>query len=1402
MTMPPYFESVRQRASKRWLQLEQDPDLAGPWNQLFKQVQIPRHVLSELLQNADDAGATEASVRIEDQVFIFEHNGQDFTEEHFQSLCRFGYSNKRSLHTIGFRGIGFKSTFSLGEKVELFTPSLSVCFFAQRFTEPVWVSSNPPTKNFTCIHVEIADQFRKKEIEKNLAEWTKSPFSLLFFKNLRRLKIGEVDVNWISQGTGPIPESEWMALAGNEEKSFLLIRSGLESFPENATAEIRKERMLGISEESDIPPCEVVIVLGVKGKLFVVLPTGVQTELPFACNAPFLQDPARLKIKDPETSPTNRWLLERAGELAASAMLKWLSMHDSHSSDRSRAYGLFPDVNRQDPSLEGSCGAIVEESFQKALGGKGILLAEDGNLYPAKKAVSIPDTILDVWPPEQAGLLFDTDARPVLCREISSADRNKLINWGFVEEITKQKILSILQQEHLPQPAHWHQLAKLWTYLAPEMTSYRAFISVNKVKIVPVQGKKVLYDSSEVVRLGERKILESQEDWNFLDRYLLAMNQKWTRYLAEQRRTYLEMYSEKNVQIEMAYDLLKKIGLEDTNDVKKLIDGVAKKYFQNEWSLSGSVQLAQIAAKLNAPVSESFHYVNRDGKLKSSEMSIYFDEHGSLEAIMPYPRRASQLLHEDYCKYFKSCSAEDWKKWIESGNSKLLTFIPLIQKKANIYGRREIVEEAKRRGHEGDLAYHYVTHNFVVEDWDFEEVYWGTWKNVALSDESIWTKLVERMLAQKDTYWSKAKGARLLHQATTGSTRAMTYDPVLPSWVLRLRELPCFKDVQGFIRKPEYLMRRTAETWPLMDFEPFVQAHLDVEANKPLFDLLGVQSRPTGPDRLLNSLRALAKAEKPPIHEVEKLYRRLDHLVDTCSTTDFQKVKEAFESEKLIYTHLNIWATTSGVFLFSGEENIQTAPVIRPSVADLTLWRKIGVAERPTADLAIKWLKSLESGAALAPDDARRVRVLLARHPLRIWEVCGHWLNLAGEWAPTDSLVFMISMQSPVAYQHLFPDVKQRTADLRVLPVELTGKPPFSALLPLASQIEERIQDNPLCSCQATFKDWLQTFGRLLARVELESEDETGRVRLLAERLSRTRWLEAPGGLEIIPYIEGKPAGTSLRTDVVWRDDSLFVQPLPKAKLARRVPEEIGKIFSWQEIKAALDYSFERSPEDVRDYLEENFSLVAENVPAPGPASAPAAVEAGLDTPEPTEPKEGAPVEPAPTGSEAGQTEPEAVAPTDEPTEEEAGEKPDLEGAVHTEAREGRAPKPAKHSIIERFAKSKGFIKDLDNMFFYEEDGSWIGKTSGLRFPWEHRASDGQILRYYWPRDHCLQREPLQIEADVWGLIEQQPDTYSLILSNPEGSPVEVTGADLLIMKAEGKITLYPATFRLVYGRP
>jgi len=1392
---PSYFQPIQERASKRWDQLEADPELAGPWHQLFKQVQSPRHILSELLQNADDAGASEARVSIENDRFVFEHNGEDFIEAHFASICRFGYSNKRALHTIGFRGIGFKSTFSLGDRVELYTPTLAVAFERTRFTQPHWIDSRYLTAGTTRVEVAIASPLLRREVEKNLDEWLKSPISLLFFKRIRRLQIGDRVVHWQSLGPGPIAESEWMALDEKADDPFLLVRSVEETFPAEALDEIRKERMLGAEDGGDFPPCRIEIVLGAKGRLYVVLPTGVETALPFACNAPFIQDPARLKIKDPETSPTNRWLLKRAGELAASAMMEWLEKTKTSVRDRADAYGLLPDVDREATTLEGSCGAIVELAFDEAIDGRPMLLTEGGQLVAAKAAIAVPKPIFDIWPAEQAMALLDAESRPALCQHVSLKDRTKLVRWGLVEKFSKTDLLQRLRSNHLPRPSTWRHLLNLWSYIAPEVTSWQCH-DPDRLRIVPVQGKEVLYAASEIVRLGEKKLLQSEEDWEFLAGHLIVLNQNWTRFLAEQRRDKADGDGRSDP-AQGAFAVLKKIGLDDTSDVNAVIERVAADYFSSgQAKLAECVQLAQIAAKLGVTIGASFRYACADLKLRPITNSVLFDESGALEDLLPETVQKTQLLHADYVANFKSCSREDWLRWVSSGRSGLLTFAPLVQKRNNIHGRQRAVAEAQSRGQRQELYYSYVTDSFVLEDWDFPADYWRHWEALSKSDPGVWAKVAGKILDQRDTYWSRASSARLSQVATTGSTRSVTSEPLLADWLLKLRGKPCLPDTRNMIQVPADLVRRTPETEALIDVEPFVHGLLDRETTRPLLDMLGVRNTPSGPGRLLDRLRALAKSDKAPAHEVEKWYRRLDQMFDGCSTADAQSIRNAFKAEKLILAQDGTWVTSGAVFLAGDEEDVPGAAVIRASVLDLSLWRRVGVAERPSADLALQWLGTLASGKALSPDDARRVRTLMSRYPTRIWEECGHWVNMSGEWVETDALAYGLSMQSLFTYGHLHDWVKRKTGDFRQLSAETVRNPPFSSLQALSDLVEERFNQPPLFPGLEDRRAWLTAFGTQLARIELADPGETERVRTVAAAIAATSWVAAPK-LEVIPYLDGVPAGTARLTDILWLDGKLFVSPLSKAKLAKRVPEEIGKGLS-ADIRAALAYAFERSP---ADYLEENFTLgleqttVAPVVEVP-PAAAPVG---GNAVDEPADHFQQASSADGEAGLVIEEDLSEGEDPTNPPEPEAPHQEPD--GGLlepETVSRPRPPQKPARPSVITRFALALGYKPDGEDRF-YHADGSWIGRANGARFPWERRSGSGEVQRHYYPKEHCLEREPLQIEADVWGLLDQKPDAYSFILVNPEGEPVEMTGARLRALRDGGEITIHPATYRLVY---
>ena len=386
---------------------------------------------------------------------------------------------------------------------------------------------------------------------------------------------------------------------------------------------------------------------------------------------------------------------------------------------------------------------------------------------------------------------------------------------------------------------------------------------------------------------------------------------------------------------------------------------------------------------------------------------------------------------------------------------------------------------------------------------------------------------------------------------------------------------------------------------------------------------------------------------------------------------------------------------------------------------------------------------------------------------------------------PASSLEYALSMQSLIGWSHFHQWVKQQTADMTKLSTATTSEAPFSALPPLSAHVTERFHQAPNDG-RLVEKEWLTALGEGLSRAELETDEETTRVRAIASRLADTRWQVSPQ-LEVIPYLNGVPAGLPRRSDVLWVDHVLYADDLPNGKLARRVPEEIGRHFSRTDVKAALDYGFDRSSETVRDYLEENFTL-AELVERDVSVS---------DTEEETS-------QDRPRAKPAG--EPEAADPTvlsahDEHTKD--IEDDDLEqqpepNEPKTPIRSSTPTAPKRPEIMERFAKSRGYKKDDDDRYFHS-DGSWIARERDSRFPWASHNANGEVIRYYWPKDHCLERDPLQLEADVWGLIDHSPDTYALVLSDLEGDVIEVTGKTLNTMRDLGHLALYPATYRIVY---
>ena len=1186
MNPPEYFNRIQAEASKRWEQLDNEPELAGPWHQLFRQVQSPRHVLSELLQNADDVGATEATAEIKDGEFIFSHDGEDFDEVQFASLCRFGFSNKRTLHTIGFRGVGFKSTFSLGNEVRLYSETLSVAFQHKRFTEPYWSDPAHPTGGRTEIRVVIRDKGIQEELETNLREWWNSPASLLFFRNIRCLRIETQEIRWASNGCGPVEDSAWMSVSTAPGERYLVIRSSEERFPEDVLEEIKRERMAADDDET-YPECRVEIVVGMDGRLFVVLPTGVKTNLPFACNAPFIQDPARMSIKDPALSPTNRWLLGRVGKLAARSMLCWIVDGSETVPARCEAYGLLPDVDREDSTIGGKCGAIAEESFENTIQSTRFLLSEGGTLEGAGQCLVPPIELLNVWSPSDVSRYFTDDGMAILSRHVAEDDQKKLVNWGLVKNLARSQVIERLRGHNIARPDSSWQLLILWEYVS----RYSLSRDLRGLRIVPVRGQHSLASSGDVVRLGQNLNL-TWHSLAFLTELLLILDREWIVYL-DLKSQAAETGADTSLGklTEAANRVLRDLQLATATSASRIIALASKELFSREsWAMKESITLAQIAAKLQTSVPDDFCFFNQESRILQAKQPILADLDGDLDLFVDSDWYDENILLDAYSASSETCTTTEWKQWVQSPASRLHSFVPLVETRTTVMGRGSVRETMASRGLQGDLYFHYKTSTFSVSDWDFDKDHWAYWESRSLEDDHFWSDLLSRILMQGDQFWASAIHYRVDQVATTGNTRPVTQEALVALWILKLRNLPCLIDATGRPRQPAELLLRTPDTEPLLGVEAFVKGDIDREGTRNLLLMLGVRDKPTGPEPLIERLQTLASNDIRLLPEVQKWCYSLDQLTDRCSTEELQKIRTAFATNKLILTNQDTWASRQEVFLSPNEEDLPDATLVHSSLRNLALWRKIGVGDRPTADLAIKWLQGLASGQSVTAGERRTLNQYLPLYPSRIWEECGHWLSLDGKWTPVDHLAYSLAMQALTPWNHLFPHVKGMTADLRSLNAETCQGDPFSSLERLSDVIEERFQESMFEPLDSEVHPWIVELGRGLQRVIVDDIGLQSRISDLAFRLAETRSLVAEG-LESTPCIKGVPAGTSRTIEVLWHSQTIYVRTEFAAAIASSVTQELGRPFENQEVAEAIKLCYQRPPEFIVEYLEAHFNL-------------------------------------------------------------------------------------------------------------------------------------------------------------------------------------------------------------------
>lgn len=1349
MRPPEYFERIRRAASQRWDQLEADADLAAPWKQLFKQVQQPRHVLSELMQNADDAKATRAWVTLVDDSLVFSHNGEDFSEAQFHSLCRFAFSNKRTIHTIGFRGIGFKSTFSLGSVVELRTATLSVCFKESRFTEPEWMDTLDSPPEHTEIRIRLKNQQTKDELRKYIREWQSEPVALLFFRNLHELELDGGYLIWQSIGNGPIPNSVWKQLKGDDSKKYLYVRSASEAFPPLAVKELIEERSISQEDAESFPPVHVDLVLGAEGRVHVVLPTHIKTSLPFAFNAPFLPDPARDKILDPNFSHLNRWLLERVGRLAAESMLAWVTDETLTLDKRVYGYDFLPNKPVESSSaLEDVIEREVTKQFVTLTSTEPVWLGNDERVHNVTDLMIVPREVYSIWTWKQMSFLWQPRQYVPIHSKISDSIRYRLIQWGWVQPLEPKNVISRLDSSIVPKPDTWEALFNLWAFYAS--SGHRHVAVRDKVRLLPVLGLNQLQDTLTVIRIRKDAMIEESEfSRNIIQTHCHILDERWIQYLEYTRQTRPE-----DTSTVIVSKLADEFRIDSVTQLQTLHARIWQTVTQfGSLTNETAIGLAQLAAEWDVQVPDTFRYVTGKGQFSSVEKGIYNSDSEEAKRLVPPELWLSSSLHSDYFLESLICAKARWIDWAASPKSRLRQCPLPNEQKIEFHSKVALIKHLERFDIREIPSPELINPTYRIDDWDFPDEYWTFWEAKERSDEPLWMDIALGLLKypeyNSESLFALAKEVPRIK----GNTRTVKLNQRISSgWVRKLGMKACLPDTRDIPHIPAMLLMLNKYTDGFRDLFPFVSVDLDNEFNRPVLQALGVSDQPKDPQTLLNVLRTFRDQEKIDVSDILPFFFRVDSMLSRIQTTEFiSEVRHAFQSEMLIYTADKRWLSASGVCL-EDSDNIGM-PVVYPDLRHLSLWKKVGVSDRASTEKIVEWFRTLREGE-LSKDQVRQWKRLIRPVAVMVIEQLGYWLTMDEQWIPQDRIKYA-SVDSEDSKWNLYPAIKEQTADLSMLTSDQRDDERWSRWLflrdSLSTDLESSAKGIPVR------KEWITEMSVQLKKVRYSNDEDTHAVRNLGQALETTVWTRVDQ-IRVVPKLNQAPVGPVRSLPVLWQEDALLVTPISKPALSKVVPEELSKKLAKKEILDAFTYAFERSANDVREYMEDQFELDS-SIVTPGMP--------------PIMPTPGETIGPVPITGE----DPDPVAIEPDPTS------PGPQG-----------PSTRNPYLSERYFTRKGY-ESISRVIARHPSGDLARRHATVSEFWciEYATQPSSWIYFV---DAVWSQNPIVIPHEVYGMMVEMPDQVGLVVLDEQGEPIEYIGRLIIDYIGRSKIEVHPATYR------
>lgn len=575
------YDAIRQENIKKY---GTDIDQYGPI--LLENLYSDQtHFIFELLQNAEDAKASQAQFRLYSDRLEFEHDGCPFNEKNVRGICGLAAGTKRNdVNMIGKFGIGFKSVYAHTSSPEIH--SADEHFAIDNYVQPRLIDALSTTTKtlfvFPFNHADKTTEESHQSIAKRLQDL--SARSLLFLRNIndisfqiedghsgnyeRRIaKELETDfakiITLADKQFASETKENWLVF--EKDVAHLINEMDLTDeelqIAEDTTLAVQIAFLVSDFESDDKPAIDMLA----QSCLSVFFPTERETYLGFLMQGPYQTNSARDDIR--KDIPFNLALSNETGELIVEALRwlrdrEWLTVNVLNTMPVE--YNKFHENDKESYAYVESLFTPIYDRVLTAMKEEALIPAYVGRYISGNGAVlEGSEALRNLLNGKQLQHILDTDREMhwMITADLTTELRRYFLHRVGIDEIDADRFVRRIDRDFISrQSSDW--IRQFYEYAS--VFNSRSYLHTSPFNILKVKPIIRLADDTHVAP------------------YRNSWDDKPQAYLPTEHESQFPTVKRQVCKSDKAVEFLKKLGLKEPDIVDEVEKNILRKYIEGQ----------------------------------------------------------------------------------------------------------------------------------------------------------------------------------------------------------------------------------------------------------------------------------------------------------------------------------------------------------------------------------------------------------------------------------------------------------------------------------------------------------------------------------------------------------------------------------------------------------------------------------------------------------------------------------------------------------------------------------------------------------------------------------------------------------------------------------------------------